>query len=244
MPTFPLKLHLKHPWSRNRFQACFFSIALFLFLQSAGSTQPGRDVTRWENTIAQFEAENKVYQSKKNLVVFTGSSSIRRWSSLAEDFPTLEVVNRGFGGSEINDSNHFFHRFITPLSPRIIVLYAGENDLNRGRSPEQIRDDFIEFYSLAIDQIEEVHVIFVSMKPSPSRWHLASEMRKGNALIQEFIEATDRATYVNIFDPMLDENGEPDEELYVRDRLHMSSEGYRIWTRVIGDHLNSLSLFP
>lgn len=87
-------------------------------------------------------------------------------------------------------------------------------------------------------------MIFVSMKPSPSRWHLASEMRKGNALIQEFIEATDRATYVNIFDPMLDENGEPDEELYVRDRLHMSSEGYRIWTRVIGDHLNSLSLFP
>jgi lysophospholipase L1-like esterase len=161
--------------------------------------------------------------------VFYGSSSIRLWPSLGDDFPGTPIVNLGFGGSTLEACAHWFEALVPPAHPRSILLYAGDNDLGDGRSPEQVHASYLALREKSARLLPGVPICFLSIKPSPLRWALADRMRRANALIAASAESLGPAGFLDVFDEMLDERGEPRTELYEGDQLHLSPAGYRLW---------------
>lgn len=183
----------------------------------------------FESEIAGIEARDRVDAGTRGGIVFVGSSSIRMWPSLAADFPGFPVLNHGFGGSTLADVIWFTPRIVLPYLPREIVLYAGDNDLAAGRTPVQVMDDYTTFVRVVRQALPAVRIVYVSIKPSPSRWTLAEPMRQANALIAQAIARDTLATYVDVFTPMLGPSGRPRPELFQADSLHMTSAGYALW---------------
>jgi lysophospholipase L1-like esterase len=190
----------------------------------------------WETDMQRFAAEDAQSPPPRGGVVFTGSSSIRLWETLAEDFPGVPVINRGFGGSELRDSTWYADRTIVPYAPRQVLIYAGDNDLNSGRTPQQLQADFIAFVERVRRDLPKAKIAYISTKPSPSRAQLLPAQREANALVQAEARRLG-VDYIDIFTPMLDATGQPNETLFVEDRLHMNAAGYDIWQRVIAPYV-------
>ena len=193
--------------------------------------------SRWENEISAYEKQDAAHPPAKGGIVFVGSSSIRLWSNLETAFPRRNVLNRGFGGSEIRDSTFFVNRIITPYQPRMVVLYAGDNDIAAGRTAEQTAADFKEFAETVRAQLPETKIAFISIKPSPSRWKFVDTIRGANRKIKDYIRKQKRMVYINVFDAMLDEDGQPRPELYKADQLHPTEACYALWKQIIGKYL-------
>jgi lysophospholipase L1-like esterase len=189
-----------------------------------------RSAEFWEPAIAAFEEQDAKQQPPPGAIVFTGSSSIRMWKSLEADMAPLPVLNRGFGGSHIAHVNQYTDRIVVPYAPRAVVLYAGDNDLAAGsdKTPASVLQDFQRFVSLA-----GVPVYFLAIKPSLARWDRWPLMRQANARIEAWADETERVVYVDVATPMLGADGEPRPELFIVDGLHMSAEGYALWTTVL-----------
>lgn len=200
----------------------------------APQTEP---VSRWEPAIAAFEEDDAANPPPPGSILFIGSSSIRGWRTLADDFPGHSVINRGFGGSTIADSNEFVDRIVLPYRPSKVALYAGDNDINGGMSPEAAFDDFRTFVSLIHDELPETEILFISIKPSPARWQQQERFTIANRLVEEYAATDDRITYVDIVTPMLDEDGQPRPELYQGDKLHLTREGYAVWADALRPYL-------
>jgi len=194
----------------------------------AAVTSPG-----FAADIAAFESADRRDPPAPGGVLFVGSSSIRLWPSLADDFPGVHIVQRGFGGSEISDVVHYAPRIVLPYRPRLIVFYAGDNDLNAGESPESVLRDYQSFVELVWRSLPDTRIAFVSIKPSGSRWALVDKMRRANELIRAYSARDPRLSYVDVFTPMLGADGKPREELFVADRLHLSEQGYSLWREVL-----------
>lgn len=192
----------------------------------------------------EFEAEIRLMlsQDAKNPppmggVVFVGSSSIRMWETLAEDFPEHAVINRGFGGSEISDSVYFAKRIVTPYAPRLVVMFAGGNDLSRGKSAETVARDFQEFVQVVREELPEVPIAYISNKPAPAFWSELDEIAKANRLIRSFCEAGPNLTFIDIFPAMLSEDGGPRPDLFVEDLVHLNAAGYAVWRDIVAPYL-------
>ena len=190
----------------------------------------------WETDMQRFEAADAQSPPPRGGVLFIGSSSIRFWDTLAQDFPGVPVINRGFGGSELRDSTWYADRIIVPYAPRQILIYAGDNDLNAGRTPQQLRADFIAFVERVRRDLPKAKIAYISNKPSPSRAQLLPVQREANTLIAAEAQRLG-VHYIDIFTPMLDARGQPDESLFIEDRLHMNRAGYVIWQRAIAPYL-------
>ncbi len=166
-------------------------------------------------------------------VLFVGSSSIVRWKTLAEDFPGVVTLNRGFGGSVLADTTRYVSRIVVPYNPRKIVIFAGDNDIAGGRSPEAVVADFAGFVSLVRKSLPDVPIVFIGIKPSPSRWKMREAQEKANRLVSDYCGRSTGLTFVDVYRPMLGGDGLPRTELFVADRLHMSPAGYAIWTPLV-----------
>lgn len=193
-------------------------------------------IRRWESAIQKFEQADRDNPPTAGGVLFVGSSSIRMWD-LDKWFPDLDATNRGFGGSHIADSVHYFDRFVTPHKPRIIVLYAGDNDIAGNKSPCRVLDDFRKFVAKVEKSLPGTKVVFIAIKPSLRRWNLVLRMRAANALIAAECAENDLLEYVDIDAPMLGEDGMPRKELFAKDGLHLSPAGYELWTELLEPHL-------
>lgn len=191
------------------------------------------DYSRWEKSISAYEEMDKKRPAKTNGVVFVGSSSIRGWKTLVEDFPTVNAIGRGFGGSQVIDSILYAHRVITPYCPRAIVVYAGDNDIAAGKSAERVQADFRLLVDTIHGILPQARVGFIAIKPSLRRWKLWPEMKRANALVADFADRNARVDYLDIATPMLGADGEPRRELFVSDGLHLSAAGYALWTSVV-----------
>ena len=187
---------------------------------------------RWEKEIRAFEAQDQLRPPPKDATLFVGSSSIRLWQ-LDESFPEIKTINRGFGGSQLADSVEFAERIVIPYRPKWIVLYAGDNDLAGGKTPERVLGDFKAFAAKVHKALPDTQIAFISIKPSPSRWKLAARIRETNARIAEFIAGDKRLHFVDVFAPMLDPDGQPRKELFREDGLHLNAEGYRLWASAV-----------
>lgn len=183
----------------------------------------------FEKAISAFEAADAKSPPAPGGVVFVGSSSIRMWKTLAEDFPGTNAINRGFGGSKIRHSVLHAHRIVTPYKPRAVVLYAGDNDIAGGLTPQQVLADYKEFVAKVREKLPDTPIYFISIKPSIARWKLVDKIREANRLVKEFSESEKHLGFVDIFDAMLGEDGKPRPELLLKDGLHMTPAGYEIW---------------
>ena len=210
----------------------FLLAFLFLNLTAYGQLSP------LENEIRAFERKDSISAPPAHPILFTGSSSIRFWSSLAQDFPGKALLNRGFGGSELKDVLQFADRIIIPYQPKKIVLYAGENDIATGhQTGQQTFERFMALFIYIRQKLPRVPVVFISIKPSPSRRNYFAENDVANQLIKKYLSKQRKARFVDIRPVMLQPNGQPVPALFRQDSLHMLPAGYERWTNVLRRYL-------
>lgn len=196
-------------------------------------TKPAPD-PNFERAIRAFEKADAKHPPAPGGVLFVGSSSIRLWTSLAKDFPGVPVINRGFGGSKIAHSTLHADRIVTPYKPKAIFLYAGDNDIAAGLTPEQVLADYKAFVAKVRETLPDTRIYFISIKPSTLRWKLIGQILEANRLVKEFSETDGkRLGYVDVFTPMLGPDGKPRPELLRKDGLHLTREGYEVWRDVV-----------
>ncbi|MEM7395092.1 MAG: M1 family aminopeptidase, partial [Verrucomicrobiota bacterium] len=169
----------------------------------------------------------------QGLILFTGSSSIRTWTSLEKDMAGYTVLNRGFGGSQISDVLHYFDRIVTPYKPSKIAFYCGENDLHKGKSVETVVNDFKTFARRVHEMNPETPIYFISVKPSPKRWASNPQYVEANRHIRSFCETDARLVYLDMASAMLGEDGKPLPDIWKDDQLHLNAKGYEIWTPIL-----------
>lgn len=193
---------------------------------------------RWEDSIEAFEAADRVHRPETGGVLFVGSSSIRLWNDLEQQFSNVPgVIKRGFGGSTLSACSHYVQRLVTPYKPRLVLVYAGDNDLAEGRTPGQVAYSFTRFVNGVRAELPDTRIAYISIKPSPARIGLAEPIRETNRLIREYISHGQNLDYVDIYTPMLTADGSPRAELFRSDMLHLNDTGYALWKRVISAHL-------
>ena len=170
--------------------------------------------------------------------IFYGSSSIRMWTSLYNDFKEIKPINLGFGGSTLAACVWFFDRIMTPYQPKRFIIYAGDNDLGDGRHPEEVLIFFQQLVAQVKEKFGEIPCYFISLKPSLSRWALIEQFKYTNQLIEnEIIRLDNNWQFINVFKEMVDAAGKPKTELYVKDGLHLSNAAYSLWEEVINNSI-------
>lgn len=200
---------------------------------------------RFAKEIAAYEAADQQNPPPTGAVLFVGSSSIRLWKTLAEDFPELEVINRGFGGSVIAECTHYAPRIVLPYKPRLIVLYAGSNDIARGLTPEQVRKDFEEFVTVVHAKLPDTRIAFVSINPSVKRWSHQEEVTEANRLIANYVREQNargaKLAYLDSHSKLLTPEGEPRADLLRDDGLHFNADGYTAWVAILRPQILELA---
>lgn len=220
--------------------AAWLSLAGFLIFapaRAAPCAEAAHDFEKWEREISAYERMDITNPPPKGALVFIGSSTILRWKTLAQDFPEHQVINRGFGGSEIVDSTHFAGRIIFPYQPRMVFLRAGGNDLWAGKSVEQVFADYKEFVAKLQAKLPEADVVFISLSPSPARWAQRDKEKAVNTLIEAYTERTRHLKYVEDYDMVLGPDGKVRPELFVEDKLHFNAEGYKLLVERVRPYL-------
>lgn len=189
--------------------------------------------SQWEDEIRAYEAADRMQPPVPGGVVFVGSSSIRMWESLQDDFEGIDVVNRGFGGSQMSDALHFADRIILPYRPEMVVVYAGDNDLWAGETPQTVFEEFQALVERIQSELPETRVAFIAVKPSTARWRIADLIRQTNDLVESYAEQHPLVEYIDVFTPMLADDGSPRAELFIEDGLHLNEAGYELWESVV-----------
>jgi lysophospholipase L1-like esterase len=194
----------------------------------------------YEPDVRELESHTAKHVNTTRPPVFYGSSSIRLWDTLAKDLDP-RILNLGFGGSTLEACDYFFERLIPPVHPRLLVVYAGDNDLGDGRSAEQVLGWFRSLAAKVETYLNATPFGYISVKPSPARFAIIDRIRALNHLIRSDIKARKSAFYVDVFSAMLDLSGKPRKNLYLEDGLHMSRNGYKLWGRLLEPYRNQLA---
>ena len=206
-------------------------VLLFIFIGLIQADGP--DPLRFTAEIQAYTDYDAIHPPATGVYLFVGSSSIRMWKTLEEDFEGYPVMNRGFGGSLFSDAIYFFEDIVTPYKPKKIIIYEGDNDIASGKTPEDIFNDFKRFVNMIEEELGNPEIAVISPKPSPSRWHLKGEYESLNSMIESFCNNHHNMTYIDVYNPMLNGIGTPKGELFVSDSLHMNEHGYKLWKDLV-----------
>jgi lysophospholipase L1-like esterase len=214
----------------------FFLVCLIVlsFLHSCRDSESGKP---FYGEIQDFKRADKQHFPPQNAILFVGSSSIRMWDDMQSYFPGYAIIQRGFGGSGLNDAILYADDIIVPYHPKQIVIYSGENDVAEGASSTDVLQRFTELFNLIREKLPAAGVIYISIKPSPSREKYMPVMEQANVMIRQFLSSYPETVYVDIYHPMLNSEGKPRKELFIGDNLHMNSKGYELWRDAITPHL-------
>lgn len=223
-------------WPRRTAAAICAAASLLLSVVLLAQVAP-RDPGRWEQDIKAFEARDRQNTPPKGGIVFVGASSIVRWN-LAEFFPDLKTLNRGFGGSEMSETAHFVARTVLPHEPRIVVLYPGENDIARGVSPETVAAGFQRLVDSVHGALPKTRILVIGLKPTPARWRFNEQMLDTNRRLRAIAGSREGITYIGVEKAMLGPDRQPRPDLFIEDGQHMTRAGYEIWTEILRPHLN------
>jgi len=199
-------------------------------------TPSAQDPHRFDKEIKKF-VEDDLTINRENLIVFTGSSSIRFWSNLQSDFPDLNIINRGFGGSHMSDLLYFSDQLINQYKPKKVFIYEGDNDLSAKESQQDILKEAKELVDKIWQASPETKIYFIAAKPSVARWNLQEEYEKFNYALSLWTLLKPNIHFIDVWTPMLNEDGEVMPDLFIGDNLHMNAKGYEIWARVVAPYL-------
>jgi lysophospholipase L1-like esterase len=224
------------PSNFTRRQAGALLLGLALGFVASLVARAEESASPWEKAFLAFEEQDRQHKPEPGGIVFLGSSSIRLWET-AKAFPDVPIINRGFGGSQISDSVQFAERIAVPYAPRLVVFYAGDNDLASGKPPERILADFQALVKMIHEPLPKTRIAFIAIKPSPARWKQYERQTQANALIDEFVKSDGRLIYIDVVRPMLGDDGQPRADLFQKDGLHLNAEGYRLWNGIVKPHL-------
>lgn len=227
-----------------KFISSLVIIFLFFFnLFAVDSLITDPDPKRYQNEIDAFKSWDQKNSYPKDAILFVGSSSIRMWKTNSA-FPQYPIANRGFGGAHISDVIHYYNDVILKYKPSMVVFYCVDNDIAGGKPVSQVYDDYIQI----VDKIQKdsplVKFIFISVKPSGSRWAYWDKMNELNHQIEQFNLQQENLYYVDLATPLLDSAGKPDDELFLDDKLHLNDKGYKVWETIISKLLFELYMEP
>jgi len=202
------------------------ALGVALVLASAAAAQhPRADPQRFAMEVAALAAK----PAEPGGIVFTGSSSMRKWTTLRRDFPGLPVQNLGFGGSTANDILAHFDALIGRQQPKLVVLYIGSNELAAGLPVEEAFDDYQAVLELIHAQLPEARVIINSVKIAPSRTPQIPQVNELNRRLRKFASIKRWARYVDATSYLEDPNGQPLPGYFMADELHLNAAGYAAW---------------
>jgi lysophospholipase L1-like esterase len=193
---------------------------------------PADHFSIWQKDIQKFEAADKVNPPSKNGIVFIGSSSIRLWENLERDMAPLPVIKRGFGGSKIRDAAVYSNRIVTRYEPKIVVLFSGTNDLagnELDKQPANILNGFMTFVTKVRQDLPDAQIYNISITPTRARFDKLAEVQKTNALIKDYCESDPKLFFFDLADQFLTQDGQPRDDLFIEDGLHLNDTGYKIW---------------
>src|SRR5690554_4443375 len=198
---------------------------------------------RFSRDIQAFKKQDSIKAPPQNAILLIGSSSFTNWKNVQSDFPDYSIINRGFGGSTLQDLIYHFDDIVIPYNPKQVIIYCGENDFAESDtvSSATVFNRFKKLYSMLRTSLGDVDIAYVSNKPSPSRQHLLSKMAEANRLIENFITKENNIEYIDVFSEMLEKDGSPKKEIFLEDQLHMNEKGYAIWINVIKPYLKPLN---
>ena len=212
----------------------YFSVMILLFLfTGTAAAQPFADEIR------AFKKADSERFPPKNAILFVGSSSFRKWTDVQDYFPGYTIVNRGFGGSTLPDVIRYTNDIIIPYASRQVVIYCGENDLASSDTVTAsiVVERFKTLFYLIRNQLPGVPILFVNLKPSPSRQKLWPAMLEANVRIRQFLKQRRRTAYADVYHAMLNSDGTLIPGLFLEDNLHMTAKGYAIWQKIIKPYL-------
>ena len=207
-------------------------ISLMVHPLAAGQTQPP-GANRFEKNVAAYEAADKASRPPQGAILLVGDSQFYRWKTLAEDLPGYTIVNRGIDSFTMTDVLHFADRLVLPYKPRLIVVHAGGNDVNTGRTAAQVLGDFQAFVRQVRETMPSVPIAFSSVTPGPRRWSQAAVRRETNSAIEDYVSSDPRLIYIDLWNAMLGADGGPREDLWVEDRIHPNHAGYELRARIM-----------
>lgn len=199
----------------------------------------GHDYAKWEKEIAAYEASDKTNPPPKGGILFVGSSTIRMWKSMADDFPGYKVINRGVGGSEIVDATYYADRIIFPYEPKLIFLRAGGNDIHAGHLPEKVADDFAAFVQKVHARLPNTEIIYMPTSPAPARWSEKDKNKALNEMIRERAVKLTRTGFIDAHNMTLNADGSARSELFIEDKLHFNADGYKLLAEYVRPYLGA-----
>jgi lysophospholipase L1-like esterase len=211
----------------------FLLLSQFIIIITFGQNKPAF----WDD-VQTIKKYDQLYKPPVNPVLFVGSSSIRKWDDLTQVFAKYNALNRGIGGAVTNDITFYLNDVVFPYQPRQIVLYVGENDLpNAQATPDSVLNRTVNLYKAIRAKLPNVPIVYISIKPSPSRDAFKAKAVASNALIKAFLAKEANTKYVDVYSLMLTKDGKLRPELFVEDMLHMNAAGYAIWRKAVEPHL-------
>ncbi len=216
------------------------SLIGFLILAPAQKVfcdEPKHNFAQWEKEISAFEAKDRTNPPPQHAILFIGSSTIRFWTTLAQDFPGEPVINRGFGGSEILDSTHFADRILFPYAPKTIFFRAGGNDIAAGKPSEAVFQNFKDFVALVHSKLPDAQIFFIGWNPTVLRWNNRDKEKILNDSVKEFASQTPYVKYIETSDMVIGANGKPRPELFRPDGLHFNADGYKLLVERVRPYL-------
>ena len=188
----------------------------------------------WDD-IQAFKHQDSVKAPPQHSILFVGSSSFTRWTDIQNYFPGYTIINRGFGGSSIPDVIRYENDVIFKYKPKQIVMYCGENDLAASDTvtAQMVFDRFKKLFNDIRKKFSKIPFVYISLKPSPSRWQLHEKMVAANNQIQSFLAKKKNTVFIDVYHKMLGPDGTPIKGIYIEDNLHMNAKGYAIWKKEI-----------
>lgn len=204
----------------------------FLWVLSAAAQPFKEDIDR-------FKQQDAVAMPAKNQILFVGSSSFTKWTDVQDYFPKYKIINRGFGGSTLEDVIRYANDIILPYHAKQVVIYCGENDLASSDTvtAEMVFARFKQLFNIIRKDAPKVAVAFVSLKPSPSRKHLWEKMEVANQLVKSFLATQKRTAFIDVYHKMFNNDGTVMQDIFTEDNLHMNAKGYAIWKKAIQPYL-------
>ena len=210
---------------------------LFLITFLCSTIAFAQQKTPFYQEIEAFKKADSLQMPVKNGILFVGSSSFTMWKDLEKTYQKYQAINRGFGGSNLANAIYYADDIIFPYQPRQIIIYSGENDIAEGATPDVTFDRFKILFSLIRKKMPNVAISFISIKPSLSREKLMPQMLYTNELIKIFLSSQTNVSYIDVYSLMLQDNGKPMSDIFIKDNLHMNQKGYDIWIKTIAPYL-------
>jgi lysophospholipase L1-like esterase len=203
-----------------------------LFAILTGAAPATAQDARYEKEVSAFAARDRSSPPRKGQILFAGSSTIVDWDPV-KYFPDLTIINRGLWGSSLIDSVRLLDRIVLPYEPRLVVVYAGDNDIDGGQTSEDVAVQFEHLVRGIHAKLPQTRIVFIGIKPSPQRWLTIDRARETNERIRALASRDDRIAYLDVDGPMLGFDEKPRRELFLEDGLHLSPQGYQLWTTLL-----------